>query len=257
MKKSNGYDHSGFRNLKLTVSHKEINGINWFLLFWYKLRKAYSYLSSYEANCCQPIKLQRSLKCNISRKTWMMNLIFGMQINIEVFHKLIVSFCCVKPGMPKVPKMISLRISRKAWHMKLIFCLQINTKIFYKLIVSLWLCIARHARSTENNKFTKSLQYLKENVKDEADFCLLSKVSSKWYYHFRCVWPGTPKLPKIKSSLFFCNILRKKWLTKSIFCMQVSIKTYYKLILWFWWGWSSISKVPKIASLQCLHNISK
>ena len=148
-------------------------------------------------------------------------------------------------------------LQRKAWDMKLIFCLQINTKIFYKLKVSLWVCIARHARSTENNKFTKSLQYLKENVKDEADFCLLSKVSSKWYYHFRCVWPGTPKLPKIKSLLFFCNILRKKWLTKSIFCMQVSIKTYYNLILWFWWGWSSISKVTKIASLQCLHNISK
>ena len=25
----------------------------------------------------------------------------------------------------------------------------------------------------------------------------------------------------------------------------------------FWWGWSSIPKVPKIASLQCLYNISK
>ena len=39
----------------------------------------------------------------------------------------------------------------------------------YKLIVSLWLCIARHAQSIQNNKFTISLQYLKENIKDEAD----------------------------------------------------------------------------------------
>ena len=30
-----------------------------------------------------------------------------------------------------------------------------------------------------------------------------------------------------------------------------------KLILRFWWGWSSILKVPKMTSLQCLYNISK
>ena len=54
--------------------------------------------------------------------------------------------------------------------MKLIFCLQINTKNFYKLIVSLWVCIDRHAQSTENNKLTISFQYLKENVKDKGDF---------------------------------------------------------------------------------------
>ena len=30
--------------------------------------------------------------------------------------------------------------------------------------------LARHAQSTQSNKFTISLQYLKENVKDEVDF---------------------------------------------------------------------------------------
>ena len=69
----------------------------------------------------------------------------------------------------------------------------------------------------------------------------------------RCVWPGMPKLPKTKSLLFLCNIL-----TKLIFCKQVSMNTYYKLILWFWWGWSGISKAPKIATLQYyLYNVSK
>ena len=77
------------------------------------------------------------------------------------------------------------------------------------------------------------------------------------YYHFKCVWPGMPKLPKITSLLFLCNILRKNWVMKLIFCMQISMKACYKLIVWFWWGWSSIPKVPKIASLQCLYNISK
>ena len=38
------------------------------------------------------------------------------------------------------------------------------------LIVSFWVCIAKHARNTQSNKFTISLQHLKENVKDEVDF---------------------------------------------------------------------------------------
>ena len=81
----------------------------------------------------------------------------------------------------------------------------------------------------------------------------MSKVSSKWYCPFRCVWPGTPKLPKIKCLLFLCSILPKKELTKS----TGQHETYYKLIRWFWCWSSSISKVSKIASLQCFYNISK
>ena len=44
------------------------------------------------------------------------------------------------------------------------------------------------------------------------------------------------KLPKITGLLFLCNILREKWVMKSIFCMQVSMKVSYKLILWFLMG---------------------
>ena len=36
--------------------------------------------------------LKDSLKCNILRKKWVMKFIFGMQISIEVFYKLILSF---------------------------------------------------------------------------------------------------------------------------------------------------------------------
>ena len=32
------------------------------------------------------------------------------------------------------------------------------------------MCEARHSQSTQNNNLTTSLQYLKENVKDEVDF---------------------------------------------------------------------------------------
>ena len=63
----------------------------------------------------------------------------------------------------------------------------------------------------------------------------MSKVSSNWYYHSRCVWPGMPKLPEITNLL--------------------SMKACYKSILWL--GWLSIPKVSIIAILECLHNISK
>ena len=50
------------------------------------------WLSSYGSKRCQPIKLQDSLKCNMSRKKQKMNFIFDMQINIKVFYSLILSF---------------------------------------------------------------------------------------------------------------------------------------------------------------------
>ena len=62
--------------------------------------------------------------------------------------------------------------------MKLIFCQQLNTKLF----------------------------------KDEDDFLPADK--RQWFPQINTiilgVWPGMPKLPKITSLLFLCNILRKK-----------------------------------------------
>ena len=66
-------------------------------------------------------------------------------------------------------------ISRETWWMKLIFYQQISTKVYYKLIVSLWVYIARHAKSSENNKLATSLEYLKEKVKDVIGFWPLDK----------------------------------------------------------------------------------
>ena len=134
---------------------------------------------------------------------------------MEVLYKLILSFwvCVTRHAQSIQNKKFAYlcNISKKAWRMKLIFCLQINTKIFYKMIVLLWVCVVRHAQSTQNNRFAKSLQYLKENMKDGADFLPADKRKSFLQnYHFRCVWPGIPKLPKITSFLLLCNILRKK-----------------------------------------------
>ena len=45
----------------------------------------------------------------------------------------------------------------------------IFTKVFYKVIV-FWMCVTRLAQITQNNKFAISLQYFKENGKNEVDF---------------------------------------------------------------------------------------
>ena len=120
------------------------------------------------------IKLQDSLKCNISRK-FNGEVLFWLQINIDVFYKLILSFLeCVTwhSQITQNKKFEYLcNISRKVWGMKLIFCLQINAIVFYELIVSLSVCIASILKVPK----TISLQYFKENVKDEVQFLPLDK----------------------------------------------------------------------------------
>ena len=54
--------------------------------------------------------------------------------------------------------------------MKFIFCMQIN-KPFYKLILSILVSAASLAQSSQNNKFSKSLQYLEKEVIAKVDFC--------------------------------------------------------------------------------------
>ena len=84
------------------------------------------------------------------------------------------------------------------------------------------------------------------------------KFFSNWYYHFRCVWPGMPKLLKITSLLFLYYMLRNMLsdaveflhADKDESLLQIDTKM-------FWWVWSSFPKVPKISSLECLYNIPK
>ena len=140
------------------------------------------WFSSYGPKSCWPIKLQDSLKCNISRKKGMMKCIFGMQINIEVFYKLMQSFwvCLARLAQSIQNKKLAYlcNISKKT----LAFCQLIN-KILYEVIVSLWVCKTRHPQNTQNNKFAISFWYLKENVKDKLIFCLQRNIkgSSNWY----------------------------------------------------------------------------
>ena len=151
--------------MKTTIAIDISPPVTYLAKFWF---------SSYGPKWCWSIELQNSLKCNISRKKWMMKFIFAMSRNIEVFYKLIL------PSGVRVPRHAHstqnknfaylCNISRKTWGIKWFFCLQINTKVFYKMILSFWVDAARVTQSSQNNKFAISSQYLKENGK--IIFCL-------------------------------------------------------------------------------------
>ena len=118
----------------------------------------------------------------------MMKFIFGMQINIEVFYKLIQSFfvCATRHTQSTQNKFAyHCNISRKVWGggvAKLNFCMQIRMKVFYKLVVSLWVCLARHAQGTQNNKFTISCNISRKTSRMKLIFC--QKINIKDFSKF-------------------------------------------------------------------------
>ena len=108
-----------------------------------------------------------------------MKCIFGLQINVKVFCKLIISIWVFVAGHAQSTQnkevCISLQYFQKNVSDEVDLCLQINTKVFYIFIFSLWVCVAMHAHITQNNKFAISLQYRKKNVKDEIGFSIAYK----------------------------------------------------------------------------------
>ena len=132
------------------------------------------WFSNYGPKFSQPIRLQDSLKCNISREKWGIKLTYKNQTLFQV----VAIFCLFLwwrfRGITKVPKIISLqylsKISEERWSINLILCMKIDIKAFYKLIPSLFLTISRHPQSTKNNKFAISLQHLKKDMWDDLFF---------------------------------------------------------------------------------------
>ena len=61
-------------------------------------------------------------------------------------------------------------------------------------------------------------------MKDEVDFLPTDRRQRFFQIDIMCLWPGMPKLTKITSLLFLCNILRKKRVMKLIICMNISMK---------------------------------
>ena len=133
-------------------------------------------LLRYRPKCCLPIKLQDSLKCNISRKKWI----------VKFSTSWCYCFCvCISRHAQSTQnkKFISLQSLKKTLGMESGFYLEIKTKVFCKLIVPFLVCVVRYAPSTQNNTFSRKTWRMK------LFFCLQIsiKVFFKKWYHFRCV----------------------------------------------------------------------
>ena len=76
----------------------------------------------------------------------------------------------------------------------------------YKVLVSFSICVSRHAQSTQNNKSAISLQYLKENEKNEVDFLLSDKPQRS--FQIDTIILGVARHAQITQNkqLFLCNI---------------------------------------------------
>ena len=157
--------------------------------------------------------------------------------------------------MPKLPKVTSLlflcSILRKNWVRKLIFC------IFLILWFWFWFW---HFQSSQNAKFTMSLQYLKKEVRDEVDFLhtdkhqsflkvdfktLGIKVIYKIYYHYWWTWSSILKLLEVTSFQYLYSISKMKLGMEFIFCMQINIEISTRWHYSFWLNLPDRLKVPK------------
>ena len=113
--------------------------------------------------------------------------------------------------MPKVPQIRSLHIFAISPEQK-----SMGDEVGFLPCV----CVARYVKSTQNNKFTISLQYLQENGKNEIDFLTADKL--QWFVEIDFIILGVcgqayAQISKKISLIFLCNLLRKKLVMKLIF----------------------------------------
>ena len=187
-----------------------------------------------------------------------MKFIFGIQINMEVFYKLILSFwVCVTKHAQSTQNNKFLQYHKKDVSDEVDFLHADKHKGLLQIDTMILMEIVRHSQNSQNSKFSMSLQYLKKKVRDEVDFWINFKVycklisalwqstfPRKWYYHWYS-WSSILKLLKVKTLHYLYNITKKKWVA-FIFCMHIKIKTstssHYRVL----WKWPDMSKVPNI-----------
>ena len=83
--------------------------------------------------------------------------------------------------------------------------------------------MVKYPQNSQNSKFAMSLQYHKNEVRDEVDFLHPDKHQSFLQVDFN----------------------------------TLDIQDFYKWYYHYWWTWSSILKILKVTSLQYLYNIWK
>ena len=128
-------------------------------------------------------------------------------------------------------------------------------KVFYKLTVSFLLAIARYVQGTPNSKFLISLQYLKNEGRDEVDFLHANKhqtflpVDPTNLDEHGQAFPQFSKKQVCKISVIYWESSGWSWIF-----LQISIRRFYKLMLLFLLG---MAKAFKMKSMQYLCNISR
>ena len=107
----------------------------------------------------------------------------------------------------------------------------LGIKVSYKVILSLLMGMIKHSLKTQSNKFAISLQYLKKEARNGAQFFCMQiniKVSTSWDYRFCQKCSDISKLPNIlrkKCHICFCVLLRCKVFTYFMGVQSCSLLT--------------------------------
>ena len=201
--------------------------------------RAKFWFSSYELKCCWSIKLQDSLKCNISRKKWMMRVTCGMQINMVVFYMLILLFWVYAARHAQSTQ-------NRSFHIFAIFTEKhggwksLPADKARKKGGSITLGDTR----IQNNKFAISLQYIKENRKNEVDFLPTDKhqrfLQINTIILGVCCYASHVQVTQNNNVSISLQYLKKEVSDEvNVFhflSFMIIMKGPYKLILWFLMG---------------------
>ena len=100
----------------------------------------------------------------------MMNFIFGMQINIEVFYKLMLSFwvCVTRHPESTQNKFVYLAISPEKHGDEADFFLSDRHESSLQIDTMILKGMVKHSQSSQNSKFAMFLKYLKEEVRERT-----------------------------------------------------------------------------------------
>ena len=139
------------------------------------------FFSNYGPKCYWSIKLHDSLKCNNSRKKWMMKFSFGVQINMDVFYNLIVSLWVCVTKHVQITRSDKFTISLQY--------LKINVKA-----EALFLPADKHQMFLQ---IYTIIFIVKVSYKLILSF-LVWKFPTNWYYDFCWGWSSIAKVPKIE-----------------------------------------------------------
>ena len=87
------------------------------------------------------------------------------------------------------------------------------------------MCMTKHAKINQNNKFAISLQYLKKEVSDEVDLLHVDKYESLLQIDTMILMGTVKHSQSSQNSKFAMTLqyLKKEDMMKLIFCLQINI----------------------------------